>query len=126
MKARRIIVVGGLAAGPSAAAKAVRTNPNAEVTIFEASETVSYGLCEVPYAIAGLIDDERKLVIYTPERLREEKGVNVKTQHLVERILPTKHRIVARDLRNHVSVEYEYDALILATGATPRRLDVDG
>ena len=74
MKSRRILVVGGLAAGPSAAAKAVRTNPNAEVTMFEATETVSYGICEAPYAIAGTIADEQKLVSYTPERLREEKG----------------------------------------------------
>ncbi|MBI4548084.1 MAG: FAD-dependent oxidoreductase [Ignavibacteriae bacterium] len=126
MKKRRILVVGGLAAGPSAAAKAVRTNPNVEVTLFEAGDTVSYGICEAPYAVAGVIDNEQKLVVYTPERLREERGIEVKTLHRAEQILPTKHQIIVRDLRNHTLVEYTYDKLILATGAQPRQLRVDG
>ncbi len=126
MKRRRILIVGGLAAGPSAASKAVRTNPNAEVILFEASETVSYGICEAPYAIAGLIADEEKLVVYTPERLSEAKGIQAKTLHLVEKIIPSGHKIIVRDLRNRSVVEYEYDKLILATGATPRKLGVKG
>lgn len=126
MKKRRILIVGGLAAGPSAAAKAVRTNPNAEVILFEATETVSYGICEAPYAISGLIADEAKLVVYTPERLSETKGIQAKTLHLVEKIVPPKHKIVVRDLRNRGVVEYEYDKLILATGATPKKLGVKG
>ena len=123
---RCILIVGGLAAGPSAAAKAVRTNPNVQVTLFEASETVSYGICEAPYAISGVIGDEKKLVIYTPERLREEKGIEAKILHRVEKIIPTKHKILIRDLRRGDLVEHEYDKLIIATGATPRRLHVDG
>jgi NADPH-dependent 2,4-dienoyl-CoA reductase/sulfur reductase-like enzyme len=59
---KRILIVGGLAAGPSAAAKAKRTNPNADVIILEATETVSYAICEAPYVIGGLIDDEKKLI----------------------------------------------------------------
>lgn len=126
MKKRRILVVGGLAAGPSAAAKAVRVNPSAEVTLFEAGDTVSYGICEAPYAIAGLIPDEAKLVAYTPERLRSEKGIQVRTQHRVEEIIPAKHRIIVRDLRGRSKVDFEYDKLILATGARPRGLNVPG
>lgn len=126
MKKKRIVVVGGLAAGPSAAAKARRVNPSAEITLFEASETVSYGICEAPYAIAGVIDDERKLVIYTPERLESEKGIEVKTLHRVERIVPARKSVTVRDLRRHSMLEVEYDALILATGASPRRLEVAG
>ncbi len=123
---RRIIVVGGLAAGPSAAAKAVRTNPNAVVTLFEATDSVSYGLCEVPYAISGVIADEEKLVSYTPERLRDEKGIDVKPLHHVEKILPSKHRIIVRDLKTKSLEEHEYDKLILATGASPKQLNIKG
>jgi NADPH-dependent 2,4-dienoyl-CoA reductase/sulfur reductase-like enzyme len=126
MKTRRILVVGGLAAGPSAAAKAARTNPRAEVTLFEATETVSYGICESPYAIGGVIGDEEKLVSYTPERLRDEKGFGVKTLHRVEGINPSRHRISVRDIRNRTVSDVEYDKLIVATGATPLRLNVPG
>lgn len=122
---RRILVVGGLAAGPSAAAKAVRTNPNAEVTLFEATETVSYGLCEAPYAISGVIEDEAKLVFYTPQQLEEQKGIRVKTLHFVEQIIPNKKKILVRDLRHRTLVEYEYDKLILATGSKPRKLNIN-
>ncbi|MDI6767569.1 MAG: FAD-dependent oxidoreductase [Bacteroidota bacterium] len=126
MKNRRILIVGGLAAGPSAAAKAKRSNPNAEIILFEAGETVSYGICEAPYAISGLIEDEEKLVKYSPEKLQQEKGVAVKTLHRVENILPTKHTILVRDLRNHSIIEYDYDKLVLAMGSVPRRLKVSG
>lgn len=126
MKQRRILIVGGLAAGPSAAAKAKRTNPNAEIILFEATDTVSYGICETPYVISNLINDENKLVIYTPQKLQQEKGITVKTLHLVEKILPTKHKIIVRDLSKHEVVDYDYDKLILATGSVPRRLNVNG
>ncbi len=126
MKQRRILVVGGLAAGPSAAAKAKRINPQADVSLFEAAETVSYGICEAPYAISGVIKEEPRLVSYTPERLSEEKGIRVRNLHLVDRILPAKKTIVVRDLRRNELIEEKYDRLILATGATPKQLDVEG
>ncbi len=126
VKRRRILVVGGLAAGPSAAAKAARTNPQAEVIMFEASETISYGICETPYAISGVVPDESKLVSFTPQRLQEEKGVSVKILHRVEKIQPTKKIIHVRDLKNQTTSEFEYDKLILATGAKPNRLNIKG
>lgn len=126
MKRRRILIIGGLAAGPSAAAKAKRVNPGAEVTLFEATETVSYGLCEAPYAIAGVIPDEAKLVIYTPERLRDEKGIDARTLHRVEKISPSKHTITVRDMRRRTLDDHPYDKLIIAAGALPKRLGLDG
>ncbi|MBI5214604.1 MAG: FAD-dependent oxidoreductase [Ignavibacteriae bacterium] len=126
VKKLRIVVVGGLAAGPSAAAKSVRTNPNAEVTMFEASETISYGICETPYVISGVIQDERKLLVYTPQRLQEEKGIQVKILHRVEKIQPTKKTVTVRDIKNQTVQQYEYDRLILATGARTKRLNIKG
>ena len=125
MKKRRILVVGGLAAGPSAAAKAVRTNPRSVVTLFEATETVSYGICEAPYAVAGIISDEQKLVAYTPAQLKEKKGIEVKTLRLVEKIIPSHHTILVRNLKSHSVDSYEYEKLILATGSEPRRLNLE-
>lgn len=125
MRNRRILVIGGLAAGPSAAAKAARTNPNADVTMFEASDTISYGICESPYVIGGSLPDEEKLVIYTPERMKEEKRVDAKVLHFVEKIVPQKKSIIVRNLQRQSSEEFRYDKLIIATGTLPRRLMIE-
>jgi CoA-dependent NAD(P)H sulfur oxidoreductase len=116
---RRILVIGGLAAGPSAASKAARVNPDAEVVLFEQGEDVSYGICEIPYYIGGEVQ-EPDLVAYTPERLQEKKGIDVRTLHRVERILPAQRVVVVRNLRTGVVAEERYDRLILALGSTPR------
>jgi NADPH-dependent 2,4-dienoyl-CoA reductase/sulfur reductase-like enzyme len=121
---RRIIVIGGLAAGPSAASKAKRVNPDADVTLFEQDEYISYGICEMPYYIQGLIGDENKLIAYTPEELKEKKGVLVKIRHKVEKILPAARRVVVRDLERDDVFEYPYDKAIIATGSKSRRLNV--
>lgn len=126
MKSNRIVVVGGLAAGPSAAAKAARVNPRAEVILLEASETVSYGICETPYVIGTLIASEASLVSYTPERLAAEKHIQVHTLHSVERINPSHHTVVVRDIRQATTRDIVYDKLILATGSRPRKLGLPG
>lgn len=123
---QRILVVGGLAAGPSAASKAKRVNPNADVTLFEGGEHISYGICEVPYYVGGIVNDPDHLISYTPQRLEKEKGVKVKTLHLVEGIDPVRKKIVVRDLLKDKLAEHPYDKLILATGSMPRSLGLSG
>jgi NADPH-dependent 2,4-dienoyl-CoA reductase/sulfur reductase-like enzyme len=122
---KRILVIGGLAAGPSAASKAARTNPNAEVVMFEQGEHISYGICEIPYYIGGEVE-EKGLVAYTPATLSEKKGVDARILHKVEKILPTKKRIIVRDLKSGMTSEEQYDRLIVATGSTPRKLGISG
>jgi NADPH-dependent 2,4-dienoyl-CoA reductase/sulfur reductase-like enzyme len=121
---RRIIVIGGLAAGPSAASKAKRVNPDADVTLFEQDRYISYGICEIPYYIQGLIDDENKLIAFTPEELKKEKGVLVKIRHRVEKILPASRKVFVRDLESDIVSEYSYDKAIIATGSKTRRLGI--
>lgn len=123
--AKRILVIGGLAAGPSAASKAKRVNPDAEVILFEQGNDVSYGICEIPYFIAGEVDGS-KLVVNTPEQLRQRKQIEVRTQHRVERIYPNRRMIVVRDFKGARTYEESYDRLILATGSSPRTLGLDG
>jgi NADPH-dependent 2,4-dienoyl-CoA reductase/sulfur reductase-like enzyme len=122
---RTIVVVGGLAAGPSAASKAARTDAHARVIMLEQSDAISYGICEIPYFVAGQVA-EKDLVVHTAESLKREKGVDVRLLHRVEELHPGTRRLTVRDLATGNVFEQPYDRLILATGATPRRLGIPG
>jgi NADPH-dependent 2,4-dienoyl-CoA reductase/sulfur reductase-like enzyme len=121
-----ILVVGGLAAGPSAASKAKRVNPDAEVVLFEQGEHVSYGICEVPYYIGGTVTDFESLNPLNPGKLERTRGIRVKVGHSVEQILSTKKKVLVRDLNRDSLSEFAYDKLILGLGSSPRTLAVEG
>ncbi len=118
----RIIVIGGNAAGPAAAARAKRYNPNAEVLMFEAGEFISTGTCEMPYVLSGEIDDYRKIIFYTPESFMNEKGVKVFIRHFVEEIDVIKKQVLVRDIDNNETHIFNYDRLILASGSKVKTL----
>ncbi|RPI70073.1 MAG: hypothetical protein EHM47_12805, partial [Ignavibacteriales bacterium] len=106
---------------PAAAAKAKRTNPGAEVIIFEASKYISTGTCEIPYVLSGDIKNYKDLLIYNPQTLKDEKSVNVFIKHRVEEINRKKKEITVLDLYNGTTHFYNYDKLIIATGAKAKR-----
>jgi len=114
---RKIIVVGGSAAGPAAAAKAKRVNPENEVILYEAGKYISIGTCEIPYALSGEVDSVEKLVFFSPESFEKEKGVKVRVNHRVEYIDRHKKKIFVRDLLTQKVFEDSYDKLILCTGS---------
>lgn len=118
----KIIIIGGNAAGPAAAAKAKRVNPSADVKLFEAGEFISTGTCEIPYVLSNHIDDYKKLLFFSPERFKDEKGVDVFTNHFVNGINKRAKIISVKDRKQDVSSEYEYDKLVLATGAKSKML----
>ncbi|MEX2116952.1 MAG: FAD-dependent oxidoreductase [Bacteroidota bacterium] len=122
----RIVVIGGLAAGPAAAAKAKRTAPNAEVLLIEGGEHISYGICEIPYYVGGTVRIAEDLLVYTPERFEKEKGVKVRTLHHAEKIHAAARVIEVRDFQTGRIQEVRYDRLILATGSRPRKLGLEG
>ncbi|MGD8306884.1 MAG: FAD-dependent oxidoreductase [Ignavibacteria bacterium] len=117
MKPGRIIVVGGNAAGPAAAAKAKRINPSAKVTLFEAGNYISTGTCEIPYVLSGEIKNHEKLIFNTAETFLNKKGVHVFINHLVEGIDRRNKTILVRDIKSNQISLYQYDSLILATGS---------
>ncbi len=123
IKPGKIIIVGGNAAGPAAAAKAKRVNPEAEVILFEAAEFISTGTCEIPYVLSGEIDDYKKIIFFTPEKFLETKGVKVFVCHRVEEILRKEKIIKVRDLGKDKISEFEYDKLVLATGSTAKSVE---
>ena len=112
MLKNKIIIIGGNAAGCAAAAKAKRVNPKAEVIIFEKSNYISTGTCELPYVLSGEIQDYRSLVFFTPETFLRDKGVTVHTNVSIVNI----------DRRNKTVTcckdkAFSYDSLIIATGS---------
>ncbi len=120
MLQRKIIVVGGSAAGPAAAAKAKRVNPEHEVIMYDAGEYISIGTCEIPYVLSGEIDDYEKILFYNPESFESEKNVKVKNFHRIESIDKVKKKIVVRDIKNNFQFSENYDKLILCTGSVKR------
>lgn len=122
----RIAVIGGLASGPAAAAEAARTNPNAQVVLFEKEPHISVGSCEIPYFISGDIEDATTLEVLTAEEFEKTRGAKVYTQHRVESIDPERKRLVVRSLIHNSTHEELFDRFILATGARARTLNVEG
>ena len=130
MTKKHLIIVGGVAAGMSAAAKARRTDPDLAITVYEKSGYVSYGACGFPYFIAGVFDEERKLIARTPEKFAKQ-GIAVHLHHEVLAIDPERQSIRVRDIDNEREFDDRYDSLILTTGGSavqPRLpgLDLDG
>ena len=117
MLKNKIIIIGGNAAGCAAAAKAKRVNPNADIIIFEKSNYISTGTCELPYVLSGEIDDYNKLVFYTPESFLRDKGVRVYNNTEITSIDARKKTVTTA-----LYDEYSYDSLILATGSTAKTL----
>jgi NADPH-dependent 2,4-dienoyl-CoA reductase/sulfur reductase-like enzyme len=122
IKPGRIIVVGGNAAGPAAAAKAKRINPSAKVTLFEAGNFISTGTCEIPYVLSGVIQNFEDIIYNSTETFLNKKGVNVFINHSVVEIDRKTKTINVRDNQSGKVDEYNYDTLVLATGSYPKSL----
>ena len=122
IKPKNIIIIGGNAAGPGAAAKAKRTCPDADVIMFEEGEFISTGTCELPYVVGGDICCYKNLVFFTPESFFQEKGVKVYIRHRVEEINRFEKSITVRNLDDGKLLNFSYDKLVLATGSSARKL----
>lgn len=118
LKPSKIIVVGGNAAGPAAAAKAKRVNRNAEVLMFESGDFISTGTCEIPYVLSGEIPGYEQLLTFSPEEFRKEKGVKVFTGCEVTEINRDKKYVKVYNSKARSEYEEKYDSLILATGSS--------
>lgn len=118
----RIIVVGGNAAGPSAAAKAKRVDPTAEVILIESNGFISTGTCELPYLLSGAIENYSDLIFYTPEKFNSEKNVKVLINTFVKRVDLGKRVIKILDKKNNSNSDLLYDKLILTTGSIPNEI----
>jgi NADPH-dependent 2,4-dienoyl-CoA reductase/sulfur reductase-like enzyme len=112
----RLVVIGGVAAGMSAAAKAKRTDRSMEAVVYEKGPYISYAACGMPYLVAGDVADYRALIARTPEQMAKQ-GVEVHTLHEVTAIDPTAQTVHVRDLAEGREFVDRYDRLVIATGA---------
>jgi NADPH-dependent 2,4-dienoyl-CoA reductase/sulfur reductase-like enzyme/rhodanese-related sulfurtransferase len=124
-RSHRILVVGGVAGGASAAAKARREDEGAEIHVFERGPYISFANCGLPYHIAGEIQDRQQLVVMTPERFLERSRVFAHVNHEVTRIDRAGKRIWVRGPGGQEREE-RYDKLILSQGARPHVPDLPG
>jgi NADPH-dependent 2,4-dienoyl-CoA reductase/sulfur reductase-like enzyme len=122
----KLVIVGGVAGGATAAARARRLSEDAEIVVFERGPDVSFANCGLPYHIGGVIPDREKLLVITPERLRARFRLDVRTLTSVERIDCVTKGLVVRDLRTGREYAERYDKLILAPGAAPLRPPIPG
>ena len=113
----KILIVGGDAAGMSAASQIRRRQPSWTVEVFEAGRRTSYALCGTPYYLGGLVKQIDQLVSITPEQFERDRGIKVHTGHLVTAVSPARKSITVKDLASGQSREEGYDRLVLATGA---------
>lgn len=119
---KNILIVGGNAAGPAAAAKAKRTSPESNVILFEAGNFISTGTCELPYVLSDVIDDYNKILFYSPESFEKEKHVKVLVNHFIEKIDRSRKTITARNTLSNQSIDFQYDRLILTTGSKAKTI----
>jgi NADPH-dependent 2,4-dienoyl-CoA reductase/sulfur reductase-like enzyme/rhodanese-related sulfurtransferase len=116
---RRIVIVGGVAGGATAAARARRLDESAEIIVFERDEYVSFANCGLPYYIGGEIKNREDLLVATPEMLAGRYNIDVRTSSEVLRIDRQNKRVEVQNLKTGGTYAESYDKLILSPGATP-------
>lgn len=115
----KIVIIGGVAGGATAAARIRRLDENAQIILFERDAYVSYANCGLPYYIGGTIEHREELFLQTPEGFNDRFKIDVRVHSEVTTIHPTRKSVTVKDLRTGVAYEEEYDKLIVSTGAAP-------
>jgi len=122
----KIIIVGGVAGGASAAARARRLSEDAQIVLVERGPDVSFANCGLPYYIGGKITERDKLLVVTPKRMQDRFKLDVRVRSSVEAIDRKAKTVRIRDLESGRDYDESYDKLILAPGAAPLRPPIPG
>ncbi len=124
--AKKVVIVGGVAGGASAAARLRRLDEDAEIIMFERGLHISFANCGLPYYIGNIIPDRKRLLVQTPERMQARFNIDVRTLSEVTRILPSQKEVEVCDLSSDETYRESYDYLILSPGAFPLAPDLPG
>ncbi len=115
----KVIIIGGVAGGATAAARIRRLDEKAEIVIFERSGYISYANCGLPYYIGGVIEDKEELTLQTPESFGRRFRIDVRVHHEVIDIRPETKSVTVKNLKTEESFTESYDKLLLSPGAKP-------
>ncbi len=122
----KVVIVGGVAGGATAAARIRRLDEQAEIVVFERSGYVSYANCGLPYYIGGVIERREDLTLQTPESFFSRFRVSMKVHHEVTAIHPERRTVSVKNLETGEEFEEKYDKLLLAPGAKPAQPGLPG
>ena len=122
----KVVIVGGVAGGATAAARIRRLNEQAEIVVFERSGYISYANCGLPYYIGDVITDPEDLTLQTPESFFSRFRVNMRVRHEVTAIHPDRKTVSVKNLQTGEEFEEGYDKLILSPGAKPTQPRLPG
>ncbi|HEX2864306.1 MAG TPA: FAD-dependent oxidoreductase, partial [Deinococcales bacterium] len=126
MESLRVVIVGGVAGGASAATRLRRLDESARITLLERGEHVSFANCGLPYHIGGVIEERDRLLLQTPESLKARFNLDVRVRQEVLAIDREAREVRVRDLASGREYREPYDRLILAPGAAPLRPPIPG
>lgn len=122
---KELVIIGAVAAGMSAAAKARRIDPHVNITVLEKGEHISYGACGLPYYISDVTKDHHDLMIRSVADFATQ-NIQIYLQHEVIRLLPEEKRLLVKDIANDRLLSVQYDELLIATGSSSILPAVDG
>ena len=122
----KIVIIGGVAGGATAAARIRRLDEKAEITVFERSGYISYANCGLPYYVGDVITDKNELTLQSPGGFKRRFNIDVKIHHEVTAINKERKTVSVKNLESGETFEESYDKLILATGAKPFVPDIPG
>ncbi len=115
----RVVIVGGVAAGMSSAARARRLSEQAEIIVIERTQYVSFANCGLPYHLGGVIEDRDALLVQTPASLAASLNLDVRIGHEVTRLDTAGHNVTVKSLDDNQQYQLDYDKLVLCPGASP-------
>ncbi|MEG2453030.1 MAG: FAD-dependent oxidoreductase, partial [Clostridium sp.] len=122
----KVLIIGGVAGGASAAARLRRLDETAEIIVLERSRFVSYANCGLPYYVGGIIEDKEALTLQTPKSFHDRFRIDVRVRQEAVKIDPERKIVTIKDLEQDKEYEETYDKLILSPGARPVRLPLPG